>query len=115
MVNLKEERRSRIFHALADSTRRGLLERIAQSDATVAELKEPYSISGPAISKHLKVLEESGLITRHVDGKQRRFKMNTGPLKDAQSVISQLTRYWMVRLDGLDDFLKNEALNSGKK
>lgn len=114
MVNLSDRQTNRIFHALADSTRRAMLERIGQADVTVAELKEPFSISAPAISKHLKVLEEAGLITRKIDGKQRRFEMNTKPLKDAQLIIAQLTSYWMNRLSNLDEFLKTETTEPKK-
>ncbi|MCH6258148.1 metalloregulator ArsR/SmtB family transcription factor [Puniceicoccaceae bacterium K14] len=115
MVNLSEEQTNRIFHALSDSTRRSMLERIAQADVSVAELKEPFPVSGPAISKHLKVLEQAGLITRRVDGKQRRFAMNTEPLKNAQLVINQLTSFWMKRLANLDEFLKNDIADPKKK
>lgn len=114
MVNKERCQTDRIFHALADSTRRSILERIAQSDVSVAELSKPFLISGPAISKHLKVLEEAGLIIRKVDGKQRRFEVNTQPLADAQQIISRLTSYWMTRLNTLDAFLKQNN-NQPKK
>jgi DNA-binding transcriptional ArsR family regulator len=115
MVKLSGAQTDRVFQALADSTRRAMLERIAQADVSVAELKEPFPMSGPAISKHLKVLEVAGLINRRVDGKQRRFEINPQPLKEAQSVITQLTGYWMTRLSGLDEFLKNEQSKPNKK
>ena len=107
MVN-HEEHLNRIFHALADPTRRKILEHIARSDATVGELAEPFSISAPAISKHLKTLEKASLIDRFKDGKIHRFKMNTQPLQSAQSTIDQLTTFWLQRLANLDAFLNKK-------
>ena len=114
MVNKESRQTDRIFHALSDGTRRSILERIARSDLSVAELREPFSISGPAISKHLKVLEKAGLIIRKVDGRQHRFEVNAQLLADAQQIISKLTSYWMKRLNTLDAFLKQDH-NQPKK
>ena len=107
MVN-NEEQLNRVFHALADPTRRKILEHIARSEATVGELAEPFSISAPAISKHLKTLEKATLIDRVKDGKIHRFKMNTQPLQSAQSTIHQLTTFWLQRLANLESFLNKE-------
>ena len=106
MVNCSEEQQSRIFQALSDSTRREMLRRIASRNLTVSEIGEPFEISAPAISKHLRVLETAELITRVKDGKMRRFKLNTKPLEDAKSIISELAAYWNSRLDALDEYLK---------
>jgi DNA-binding transcriptional ArsR family regulator len=108
MVN-DEEATNRVFHALADPTRRRILTRIASSDATVGELAEPFSISGPAISKHLKTLETAKLINRIKNGKVHRFQINTQPLQNAQSTINQLTSFWVQRLETLENLLnKNQ-------
>lgn len=107
MVN-NETRLNRVFHALSDPTRRKILERIARSDVTVGELAEPFSISAPAISKHLKTLEQATLINRVKDGKIHRFKLNTQPLQSAQTTINQLTAFWLQRLANLESFLNKD-------
>ena len=108
MVNLKEASTDRVFQALSDPARRKILQRISLEDPTVSEIARPFDMSGPAISKHLKILEEADLITRLKDGKMRRFKLNTQPLSNAQSILQQLTSFWMGRLANLDKFLKTE-------
>lgn len=112
MVNLKEDSTNRVFKALSDSTRRKILQHISREDATVAEIAQPFDVSGPAISKHLKILEEARLITRFKNGTTRRFKLNTEPLSEAQLVIQRLTSFWMTRLAHLDTFLENETKSS---
>ncbi len=107
MTSLLESQRNRVFQALSDPTRRQILSRIAQRSLSVAELREPFAISAPAISKHLRVLEESQLIERIKDGKQRRFRLNTAPLEDARNAIDQLAAFWNARFDDLDNLLKN--------
>ena len=97
MVN-NEEKLNRVFQALADPTRRKILSHIAQREATVGELAEPFSISAPAVSKHLKKLEGAELIERVKSGKIHRFRLNTQPLQSAEATINQLTAFWMRRL-----------------
>ncbi|HWX18740.1 MAG TPA: metalloregulator ArsR/SmtB family transcription factor [Candidatus Binatia bacterium] len=108
MVNRYEAHLDRVFHALADPTRRRILLRVAKSSCTVAELAEPFSISAPAISRHLKVLENARMIERVKTGKFHRFRVNTRPLGQAQRMLQQLTDFWNRRLDNLEDFLQNE-------
>ncbi len=103
-----ESQRNRVFQALSDPTRRQMLSQIAQRSLSVAELSEPFPISAPAISKHLKVLENSNLIERIKDGKQRRFRLNTEPLADARAAIDQLAAFWNARFDALDELLKQQ-------
>jgi DNA-binding transcriptional ArsR family regulator len=98
-----EERRDRVFHALADSTRREIVQRITTGNRTVAELSEPFGISAPAISRHLRVLESSGLITRHKEWRTHRFSLNESPLRDAQSVLNELSVFWLRRLLSSDN------------
>src|SRR6516164_7890297 len=108
MVNRKEANLDRVFQALADPTRRKILLRVARSSCTVAELAKPFSISAPAISRHLKVLERARMIERVKTGKFHRFRVNTGPLDQAQRVLQQLTDFWNRQLDNLEHFLQSE-------
>ena len=94
------------FAALADPTRRAILARLATGEATVTELAEPFEMSQPAISKHLKVLERAGLITRGREAQWRPCKLDAGPLKDASDWVEHYRRFWEASLDRLDDYLK---------
>ena len=94
------------FSALADPTRRKILGRLASGQASVQELAEPFDMSLPAISKHLKVLERSGLITRSRDAQWRPCRLKAKPLKDASHWIEGYRRFWEESLDRLDDYLK---------
>lgn len=94
------------FAALADPTRRAILARLASGEATVNVLAEPFSISLQAISKHLKVLEKAGLITRGRDAQWRPCRLETAPLESASSWIEENRRIWGDRLDLLDEHLK---------
>ncbi|MCA2219141.1 ArsR/SmtB family transcription factor [Jidongwangia harbinensis] len=83
-----------IFAALADPTRRAIVARLAEGDATVTELAEPFSISLPAISRHLKVLEQAGLITRSRSAQWRSSTLRAEPLRDATAWMEQYRRFW---------------------
>lgn len=96
------------FNALSDSTRRGILEEVAKGNPTVGELGRPFQISGPAISKHLKVLEKAQLVTRVREGTTNRFQLNTKPIEEAEIVMKKLTGYWMGRLSCLGAVLDEE-------
>src|SRR5210317_1481975 len=111
MVNY-DNHLDRVFHALSDSTRRKILSHIATEPATVGELAKPFSISAPAISKHLKTLESADLIDRIKEGKTHRFRLNTQPLHTAESTINQLTSFWMQRMDNLESFLGQSDLKT---
>jgi DNA-binding transcriptional ArsR family regulator len=89
------------FAALADSTRRAILARLAEGEATVNELAEPFSISLQAVSKHLKVLERAGLITRGRDAQWRPCRLEPAPLEDASAWIERNRNEWEARLDAL--------------
>ena len=101
-----EDRLSVIFGALADSTRRAILARLADGDATVTELAEPFSISMPAISRHLKVLEHAGLISRSRSGQWRSSTLEAAPLKEATDWMEQYRQYWDESLDRLEAHLR---------
>jgi DNA-binding transcriptional ArsR family regulator len=83
-----------VFAALADPTRRAIVARLAEGDATVTELAEPFSISLPAISRHLKVLEQAGLITRSRSAQWRSSSLRAEPLRDATAWMEQYRRFW---------------------
>ena len=91
-----------VFAALADPTRRALLQRLADGDASVAELAEPFAMSQPAISKHLKVLENAGLISRSRVATARFSHLEAEPLKEATEYMERYKRFWKTTFDRLD-------------
>jgi DNA-binding transcriptional ArsR family regulator len=95
------------FAALADPTRRAILERLAKGDATVGELAEPFAMTLPAISKHLSVLERAGLIAKDRDGQRRHCRITATPLKNATSWLEEYRRHWEANLDNLDAYLSS--------
>jgi DNA-binding transcriptional ArsR family regulator len=100
------DRLSIIFAALADPTRRAILARLADGDATVMQLAEPFTISLPAISRHLKVLEDAGLITRSRNAQWRSSSLRAQPLMEATEWMERYRRFWDTSLDRLDAHLK---------
>ena len=111
---VKRKPLDRIFHALADDTRRRILRLIAEKERTVSEIAEPFDISLPAVSKHLKVLEAAGLLERTVDGRVHRCVLNGEPLERAADVIREYQRFWGAQLDSLEEFLK-KGKNDGDR
>ncbi len=97
---------STTLSALADPTRRGILQRLAIGEATVNELAEPFDISLPAISRHLKVLEHAGLITRSRNAQWRPCRLNPRPLEDVADWLTQYRAFWEAKFDRLDDHLR---------
>ncbi len=100
---------SQTFQALADPTRRAILARLAMGEATVSELAEPFDMSLPAVSRHLKVLTEAGLIQRHADAQWRRCELRGEGLRAAADWIEFYRRFWEQSFDRLDAFLKRTA------
>jgi DNA-binding transcriptional ArsR family regulator len=100
------DRLSSTFAALSDPTRRAILARLALGETSVSELAEPFAMSLPAISKHLKVLERAGLITRGRDAQMRPCKIEVKALKEADDWLEEYRRLWEQRLDRLDDYLQ---------
>lgn len=94
------------FSALADPTRRAILARLALGETTVSELAKPFKMSGPAVSKHLKVLEHAGLIARGRDAQWRPCRLEPAGLKSVDDWLESYRRLWAERLDRLDDYLK---------
>jgi DNA-binding transcriptional ArsR family regulator len=108
-IALDEERLTDTFAALANSTRRALLARLAEGEATVNELAEPFNMTLPAVSKHLKVLERAGLVIR---GRQAQFRpcaLDAQPLRDISTWTEQYRHVWEARFDRMDDYLKKLA------
>src|SRR5277367_1735574 len=101
-----EDHLSVIFAALADPTRRAILARLADGDATVTELAEPFSISLPAISRHLKVLEHAGLISRSRSGQWLSSTLEAAPLKEATDWMERYRQFWDASFDRLDAHLR---------
>ena len=100
------DRLSVIFGALADPTRRAILARLAKGGASVTELAEPFEMSLPAVSKHLKVLERAGLVSRGKEAQWRPAALEAGPLKEIDTWVERYRVNWEQRLDRLDDYLK---------
>ena len=117
MSNRSSESLNAVFSALADPTRRAILARLALGESTVNELAEPFDISLPGISKHLKVLENAGLISRTREAQFRPCKLELGPLKEVSDWVERYRKLWEERFDRLDDYLKqlqdNEDKNNG--
>jgi len=100
------DRLSEVFGALADPTRRAILARLAEGEATVNQVAEPFPISLQAISKHLKVLERAGLITRGRDAQWRPCRLDAAPLREVAVWVTDYRRFWEERYDELGEYLK---------
>jgi DNA-binding transcriptional ArsR family regulator len=99
-------RLDRTFAALADNTRRAILGRLAMGEATVGELAEPFRVSRPAISKHLRVLERAGLVRRTRDGRISRCVLNARPMRDAADWVDRYRAFWTGQLDALARYVE---------
>ncbi len=109
------DRLSSTFAALADPTRRAILARLALGETSVAELAAPFSISPPAVTKHLKVLQRAGLITQGRQAQWRPCKLEAAPLQEAASFIEQYRQFWEQRFDRLDSYLQElQAVEKSK-
>lgn len=102
-----------VFAALADPTRRAILTRLAQGEASVNELAAPFDISQPAVSKHLKVLERAGLIKRGMDRQKRPAQLNARPMKEAVAWLEEFKRFWTGSFDQLDTLLEELKTEQG--
>jgi DNA-binding transcriptional ArsR family regulator len=108
MVELETPQLDSIFHALGDATRRRMLRDLADGERTVGQLAEPFSISLAAASKHIKALENAGLIRRDVRGRTHFCRLEPGPLASAHQWLNYYKRYWSNRLDRLEQLLLEE-------
>jgi DNA-binding transcriptional ArsR family regulator len=109
------ERLNSTFAALADPTRRAILARLASGDATVMELAEPFDMSQPAISKHLKVLESAGLISRGRDAQRRPCRLEAKPLAQVTDWLENYRKFWEDRFERLDALLDEMKAQQGKR
>jgi DNA-binding transcriptional ArsR family regulator len=105
---MSPDRLSTTFAALADPTRRAILARLASGQASVTELAQPFEMSLPAISKHLKVLQRAGLIARGREAQWRPCRLEAGPLKDAADWLEHYRRFWEQSFDRLEDYLREQ-------
>ena len=96
-----------VFAALADPTRRAILSKLSSGDASVNEIASPFDMSQPAISKHLKVLERAGLVTRQVDQQRRPARLNAAPMKEAVAWLEEFQKFWADSFDQLDGLLSD--------
>ena len=103
---MASDRLSVIFGALADPTRRAILARLAEGDATVTEIAQPFDISLPAISRHLKVLENAGLISRSRSAQWRSSSLQVAPLKEATDCLDRYRQLWDARFEQLDELIE---------
>ncbi len=101
-----EQNLDRVFRALADPTRRAILDRLAAGEATVGHLSEPFPLTFAAVSKHLGVLERAGLVTREARGRERVCRIDPAALDDARAWLEFHERFWAERLDALDALVR---------
>ncbi len=110
---MTQDRLSATLSALADPTRRAILARLASGEASVNELAEPFAMSLPAVSKHLKVLEKAGLISRGREAQWRPCKLEAGPLKDLNAWLDNYRQFWEESFDRLDLYLQKLQKGDG--
>jgi len=119
MVKYSSRLLDRTFAALADPTRRRILENLAHGGQCVTDVARPYRMSLPAVSKHVRVLERAGLIRRRRRGREHRLNLQAAPMKQASEWIEEYRRFWEQSLDRLDEYLKElqtkEKQNEHKK
>ena len=115
MVELDEPRLDTVFHALGDRTRRVMLRELAGGERTVGQLAKPFEISLAAASKHIKALENAGLIQREVRGRTHWCRLEPGPLASADEWLRFYERFWTGRIDTLERLLREEDASSNSK
>lgn len=106
MVNYSARQLDLAFGALAHPIRRGILARLAAGEATVSELARPFKVSAPAISKHMRILEEAGLLTRRKQGREHHCRLEAKRLQEVERWLERHRRSWNDRLDALERYLK---------
>ncbi|MDJ0513765.1 MAG: metalloregulator ArsR/SmtB family transcription factor [Methyloceanibacter sp.] len=111
----KAEQLNAVFAALADPTRRAILSRLASGDASVNELRAPFAMSQPAISKHLKVLERAGLIERGIAQQRRPARLKAAPMAEAVRWLEEFKRFWASSFDQLDALLEDLKQDQTKR
>ena len=112
MINYSAPVLDRTFAALSDPTRRAILNRLARGESSVTELAAPFNVSLPAISRHIRVLEQAGLLARRKQGRIHFCTLVAAPLHDATEWLTGYQRFWETRLDSLASYLDEEEINS---
>lgn len=115
MANFENDHLSATFAALADPTRRAILARLVQGETSVKELAEPFPISAPSITKHLKVLERAGLIRRSREANWRPCRLEAAPLKDVSEWVERYRRFWEQNFNRLDAYVSQLQAQEEKK
>ena len=115
MVELDSRRLDTIFHALGDPTRRGMLASLALGEKSIGELAQPFDMSFAGASKHVKVLEDAGLLSRRRSGRTHLCSLEAEPLAEAERWLRQWEKFWNVRLDRLQALVEAEAQNRNKE
>lgn len=113
MVELHTSHIDNVFHALGDSTRRRMLDQLAKGERTVSQLAEPFDMSLAAASKHIRALENAGLIRREIRGRTHYCRLDPGPLASAHGWLERYERFWTERLDVLESLLLQEDQKTG--
>ncbi|MCG8432861.1 MAG: metalloregulator ArsR/SmtB family transcription factor [Gammaproteobacteria bacterium] len=109
MVKYNEKQLNAVFHALSDPTRRAMLKQLAAGECTVSQLADPFRMSLPAVSKHLKALEKAGLIKRRIAGRQHYCQLTPKTLADVHDWLSFYSKFWQERLDALGALMQSET------
>lgn len=102
------EHLDQVFFALSDATRRAILAQLTRGSATIGGLAAPFKISGPAVTKHMKVLERAGLVSRKVQGREHHCTLTTAGLQTAEEWLTFQRRFWESRFDAIDSLLQQE-------
>ncbi|MEM8815547.1 MAG: metalloregulator ArsR/SmtB family transcription factor [Pseudomonadota bacterium] len=103
------ENLDRIFSALSDPTRRGMLAQLASGEANVSALAERYDMSQPAVSKHLRVLESAGLVSKTKQGRESIVRVDPRPIEEASTWIGRYARFWRLQFDAVDEYLQTQS------
>jgi DNA-binding transcriptional ArsR family regulator len=106
MVNYNDAQLDLAFGALSHPIRRGILARLATGEATVSELAKPFKVSAPAISKHMRILEEAGLLSRRKQGREHHCRLEAKRMQQAERWLEHYRKFWNDRLDALERYLK---------
>ncbi|MEM9554493.1 MAG: metalloregulator ArsR/SmtB family transcription factor [Acidobacteriota bacterium] len=109
---MNQDELDRVFKALSDPTRRGILEALAHGESNVKTLAAPFDMSQPAVSKHLRVLEEAGLVRREKQGREVRVRVDPRPIASAETWIGHYARVWRRQFDAVEHYLKMKALDA---
>jgi len=115
MVKLKPAPLDDVFHALSDSTRRSIIQSLSDRPTRISDLAAPFRMSLPAVSKHIRVLESAGLVTRRKEGRESTIQLQSEPMNNAVAWLDRYRRHWEQAFDNLDAFLKQDHPTSTQK